>query len=159
MPEFPSRMFYWSAMGNPSGSIYITTDIAPQNEMTSHILLVDDNAIQAATRRMILEKAGYAVTVAHHGQRALDLLSVPHASASFGMLITDHLMPEMSGPELVAEVRARKIDLPVVVLSGLAEAEASYEGMNVLFRLKPYPPESLIALVRQILGPPMARTA
>jgi CheY-like chemotaxis protein len=146
-------------MGNPAGNPYISMENTQHTEMTSHILLVDDNAIQATTRRMILEKAGYAVTMASNGQRALDLLAAPSASTCFGMILTDHLMPEMNGPELVTELRERKIKLPVVVLSGLPEAEGAYTGLDAIFRLKPFPPESLIALTREILGPPMARTA
>ncbi len=74
------------------------------------------------------------------------------------MLITDHLMPEMSGPELVRHVRAAS-RMPILVLSGLPEAEADYEGMDVFFRLKPIPPEELIALSKNLLFPPYDQTA
>jgi DNA-binding NtrC family response regulator len=124
--------------------------------MTLGILLVDDNPIQAATRRIILEKAGFHVTVAHNGRKAMELFASP---APFGMVISDHLMPEMGGPELVKELRDRQCALPILVLSGLPDAEEAYEGMDVLFRLKPLPPAELIALVRDTLCPPMSRTA
>jgi CheY-like chemotaxis protein len=124
--------------------------------MTPRILLVDDNPIQAATRRIILEKAGFQVTVAENGRKALDLLMAP---SPFGLIITDHLMPEMNGPDLVREVRNRYMCIPIVVLSGLPDAEAAYEGLDVLFRLKPFPPEDLISITREILRPPLSRTA
>jgi hypothetical protein len=49
--------------------------------------------------------------------------------------------------------------LPIVVLSGFADAESSYEGLNVVFRLKPFDPASLIQLVRDLLGDSMRRSA
>lgn len=125
-------------------------------QMTLGILLVDDNPIQAATRRIILEKAGFQVTVAGNGRKGLELFASPF---SFAMVITDHLMPEMSGPEMVKELRGRRCNLPILVLSGLPDAEECYGGMDVLFRLKPLPPEELIAVVRETLCPPMSRTA
>jgi FixJ family two-component response regulator len=68
-------------------------------------------------------------------------------------------MPVMSGPEFVAEVRRRGFTLPVIVLSGLPDAEAAYEGLNVVFRLKPFNPDSLIQLVQDLLGGCMRRSA
>jgi DNA-binding NtrC family response regulator len=124
--------------------------------MTFSILLVDDNPIQATTRRIILERTGFHVTVAENGRKAMELFASPNP---FAMVISDHLMPEMSGPELVKELRDRQCVLPILVLSGLPDAEEAYEGMDVLFRLKPLPPEELIALVRDTLCPPMSRTA
>jgi DNA-binding NtrC family response regulator len=124
--------------------------------MTFSILLVDDNPIQATTRRIILERTGFHVTVADNGRKAMELFASPNP---FAMVISDHLMPEMSGPELVKELRDRQCVLPILVLSGLPDAEEAYEGMDVLFRLKPLPPEELIALVRDTLCPPMSRTA
>ena len=125
--------------------------------MTSRILLVDDNHIQSATRRAILEVSGREVCIALEGKQALELLNNPENA--IGLIVTDHLMPVMSGPEFVAEVRRRGFTLPVVVLSGLPDAESAYEGLNVVFRLKPCDPESLIRLVQELLGECMRRSA
>jgi DNA-binding response OmpR family regulator len=65
----------------------------------------------------------------------------------------------MNGPEFVARLRARFPDLPVVVLSGLAEAEDEYSDLDVIFRVKPFPPDELLALVRSFLTQPIGRTA
>ena len=48
---------------------------------------------------------------------------------------------------------------PVVVLSGLAEAEDEYGDLDVIFRVKPFPPDELLALVRSLLAQPIGRTA
>ncbi len=127
--------------------------------MSSRILLVDDNHIQSATRRAILEVSGREVCVASEGRQALELLNEMESSNPIGLIITDHLMPVMSGPEFVTEVRRRGFSLPVIVLSGLADAESAYEGLNVVFRLKPCDPDSLIRLVQDLLGECMRRSA
>ena len=127
--------------------------------MTSRILLVDDNHLQSATRRAILEGAGRDVTIATQGQQALELLNDAASSPAVGLIITDHLMPVMSGPEFVTEVRQRGYTLPIVVLSGLPDAETAYDGLNVVFRLKPCDPDSLILLVQDLLGECMRRSA
>ncbi len=120
------------------------------------ILIVDDNPIQAVTRRMILERSHFHVIIAESGKVALERMN---AGDDFGMVITDHFMPEMSGPVLVRHLRQRSPDLPILVLSGLAEAEAEYEGMDVVFRTKPIRPEELIDLTRSLLFPPLHQTA
>jgi CheY-like chemotaxis protein len=127
--------------------------------MSVRILLVDDNHIQSATRRAILEGSGREVCIATQGQQALELLSEPESSPPIGLVITDHLMPVMSGAEFVAELRRRGYTLPVIVLSGLHDAEAAYQGLDVVFRLKPFDPDSLIRLVQDLLGECMRRSA
>jgi CheY-like chemotaxis protein len=123
------------------------------------ILLVDDNAVQAMTRRIILERTGHAIKMVSSGPEALACLAHQDPLATIGLVITDHLMPQMNGPELVRELRERHIGLPVVVLSGLPDAEPEYAGLNVQFRLKPFPPEALIELVHEIFQDPLTRTA
>lgn len=123
------------------------------------VLLVDDNAIQIATRKAILEHAGVGVFVASDGPAALKLLSNSPCMDSIGLVFTDHLMPGMNGPELVREIRQRGLDVPVVVLSGLPDAEAAYQDLGITFRTKPFPPDSLIGLTRELLGHRMRRSA
>jgi CheY-like chemotaxis protein len=120
------------------------------------ILIVDDNAIQAVTRRLILEKAHLPVVLADGGAAALAKFG---SGDQFGMVITDHCMPEMGGPELVKKLRELSTTLPIVVLSGLPEAESQYEGMDICFRLKPIQPQELIELSLSLLFPPYCQTA
>jgi CheY-like chemotaxis protein len=127
--------------------------------MTSRILLVDDNTIQAATRKAILERAGMQVVLANSAHEALDLLEEADLFRSIGLVITDHFMPGMNGPEFVIILRALLPTLPVLVLSGLSDAEAQYDASDILFRIKPFPPDQLISLARSLLSEPMSRTA
>jgi CheY-like chemotaxis protein len=116
------------------------------------ILLIDDNAIQAATRQTILRRAGYFVLAALNPQRALEQLRDKTLGEEIGLVITDHIMPIMNGCEFVKHLRQVAPTLPVLVISGMAQAECEYDGMNVHFRVKPLPPPELLELVKTILG-------
>jgi CheY-like chemotaxis protein len=120
--------------------------------MTDTLLLIDDNAVQAATRQTILKRAGYFVIAALNPSRALEQFKAGEFLNDIRLVITDHFMPGMSGAEFVRELRKTRPELPVLVISGMEEAEAEYEGMNVLFRLKPVLPENLLASVQSLLG-------
>jgi CheY-like chemotaxis protein len=128
-------------------------------KMTAEILLVDDNAIQATTRRAILERAGRSVVVASGAAQALQMLEDEDLLHSLGMIITDHLMPGLNGPQFIEKLRQQMPKIPVLVLSGLADAEVEYEGMHVVFRVKPFPPDMLISLTSAILDEPIGRSA
>ncbi len=115
------------------------------------ILLIDDNAVQAATRQTILKRAGYFVIAVLNPMRALDQFQANDFPAEIKLVITDHLMPGMTGAEFVRELRKSHKELPVLVISGLEEAEEQYAGMDVLFRLKPLLPENLLTCVHTLV--------
>lgn len=121
--------------------------------MTAAILLLDDNAVQAATRQTILRRAGYFVIAALNPLRALEQFQNREFPVEIGLVITDHLMPDMNGVNFVQALRRTHPALPVMVISGLEEAEGEYAGMNVAFRLKPVMPEHLLSSVHGLLQP------
>ncbi|HEX4038170.1 MAG TPA: response regulator [Acidobacteriaceae bacterium] len=127
--------------------------------MTADILLVDDNSIQAVTRKAILMRSSHSVAMASNGQQALAMIEESGSTRPVRLVVTDHLMPGMNGPEFVTRLRSRYPRLPVLVLSGMGDAEDEYRDLDVLFRVKPFPPDQLIALVRSLLDEPMSRTA
>ena len=122
----------------------------PQNATT--VLLIDDNAIQATTRQAILQ-AGRVLR--HRGAesraRALEQFQHDEFPAAIGAVITDHVMPGMNGAEFVRELRKTHPELPVMVISGMEDAEAEYAGMNVRFLLKPLMPDLLLSNLRELL--------
>ena len=120
--------------------------------MTANLLLIDDNAVQAATRQTILRRAGYFVIAALNPGRALEQLRDQEFPAPIQLVITDHLMPGMSGAEFVRRLRRTHPTMPVLVISGLAEAEQEYPGLNVTFRMKPLLPEHLLETVRGLVN-------
>jgi len=115
------------------------------------ILLIDDNAVQAATRQTILKRAGYYVIAVLNPARALEQFRSDEFPARIRLVITDHLMPGMNGSEFVRALRQTHSELPVLVISGLEEAEDEYAGLNVRFRLKPLLPDNLLDSVHQLV--------
>jgi CheY-like chemotaxis protein len=115
--------------------------------MAATILLIDDNAVQAATRQAILKRSGYFVIPVLNPQRALQQFRENDFPANIDLVITDHIMPEMNGSEFVRQLRDMYPLMPVLVISGMEEAEEKYAGMNVMFRLKPLLPDNLLASV------------
>ena len=120
--------------------------------MPATILLIDDNAVQAATRQTILKRAGYFVIAVLSPERALDQFRNNEFPSRIDLIITDHIMPGMNGTEFVRHVREFETQVPVLVISGLAEAEEEYVGLNVQFRLKPLLPENLLSAVHKMTG-------
>jgi len=115
----------------------------------SDVLLIDDNPLQLKVREAVLRNAGFCVSVATTADSALSLLRT--LADRIGVVVTDHVMPDCSGSELVRTIRAENDWLPIIVLSGLPEAFGEYEGLDVVFRAKPFPPTELIELVRNSL--------
>ncbi len=119
--------------------------------MTPAVLLIDDNAIQAATRQTILKRSGYFVIAALNPARALEQFQKNEFPEEIGLVITDHIMPGMSGAQFVTELRKLHPAMPVLVISGLEEAEDEYVGLNVIFKVKPVLPDILLQTVHDLL--------
>ncbi len=83
-------------------------------------LLVDDEDIVRESTGDMLEEFGYEVRQANSGEAALKLVA---QGLSPTLLITDHLMPGMTGVDLARTLRENMPDLPVLIVSGYAEAE------------------------------------
>jgi DNA-binding response OmpR family regulator len=115
------------------------------------VLLVDDDLVQVKIREAVLRKAGFEVESVNTAGDALDRVQASTRSGELGLVITDHLMPRSSGADLVREIRVINPQVPVMVVTGLSEAEPEYEGLNVTFRQKPLAPDELIALVGKAL--------
>ncbi len=122
------------------------------SRMTANILLIDDNAVQAATRQTILRRAGYFVIAALNPARALEQIQGGDFAEEIRLVITDHLMPGMSGADFVQVLRKTHPTLPVLVISGLEEAEQEYADLDVTFRMKPLLPDNLLETVKQLIG-------
>jgi len=116
------------------------------------VLLLDDNIAQLTVRELVLRKGEIESHVATNAQSALALLRSEAGRAKIGVVITDHLMPDIDGVEFVRQLRTFNPDIPVIVISGLPDADAEYADLNVIFRVKPCDPEDLIALVRSALS-------
>jgi DNA-binding response OmpR family regulator len=115
------------------------------------VLLIDDNPIQLRAREAVLRNTGFETHIATTQESAFALLR-SKVGDSLGTIITDHIMPGSSGADFVRSLRSAKPNVPVIVITGMAEAEDEYRGLDVTFRQKPCPPEELIALVRSAIA-------
>jgi two-component system, cell cycle sensor histidine kinase and response regulator CckA len=125
---------------------------APPPSGTETVLLVEDETVVRDTAARILERHGYRVLTARHGDDAL-LLWRAHAP-EIELLVTDLRMPERGGQSLLGALRAERPSLPAVVMSGYASGRTPGErellGREV-FLAKPFTLESLLLQVRAAL--------
>jgi CheY-like chemotaxis protein len=84
------------------------------------ILCVDDEENQLAVRKLVLESKGYAVLTAPSGQQALAIL----AQHPVDLVLSDHLMPGLTGAELARQIKVQKPELPVILISAVNEIPA-----------------------------------
>src|SRR5262249_21978009 len=82
------------------------------------ILFVEDEPSLRAVNERILSGGGYRVLVAEDGRAALDVAAL---GEPIDLLVTDVMMPHLSGPQLAEKLRETRPDLPVIYLSGYAE--------------------------------------
>jgi two-component system cell cycle sensor histidine kinase/response regulator CckA len=114
------------------------------------ILLVEDDARLQALLSTVLRKCGYEVTIAANGSEAL--AAVHGRAGRFGLVVSDVMMPGMSGLELARHLRAEGQSVPILLLSGYGEADlASVAGLAVSFAEKPVSPAALARRVRELL--------
>ena len=114
------------------------------------ILIVEDSPTQAAQLRAILEDADLDVVHAPDAESALGQL----ARTSVDLVISDIVMPGMSGYELCGAIKATHRALPVMLLSTLNEPMDIIRGLECgadNFLTKPYKAEQLLARVQTIL--------
>jgi len=118
---------------------------------TERVLVVDDEPAVLDVTRRSLERFGYTVRAVADADSAARVLAggwVPD------ILVTDVIMPEVSGPELVARLRPTWPDLPVLFISGFTGEELSSRGdlaAGEAFLAKPYTPVELGHRVRLLL--------
>jgi CheY-like chemotaxis protein len=117
---------------------------AASGKATEMILVVEDQAATARITRILLESWGYRVLEANSGAKALEIFE-KHGNA-IALLLTDVIMPEMSGLQLAQILRGRKPGLRVVFMSGSSEDEVEQWGAT--FLAKPFTPATLARMVR-----------
>jgi two-component system, cell cycle sensor histidine kinase and response regulator CckA len=116
-----------------------------------HLLLVEDEPGVRAIARQVLHRCGYHVTVASDGAEAL--LKYHRHAVPFDLVITDVVMPGMSGSELVSRLRAERPDLRVLYTSGYTEDAVVHHGVaaGAHFIAKPFTPSGLARKVHEVL--------
>jgi CheY-like chemotaxis protein len=116
------------------------------------ILLVEDEAPARYALARILRNQGHEVMEAADGQEALTLLE----QYNFDLVITDVAMPKVTGFALVAQMRVKWPEIPILLLTAYLSPDASRAllGGNVEFLPKPVDHNELIARVERLATSP-----
>ena len=143
---------YWpSETSKTSESVYRTrkSDLALGSE---HILIAEDDE---GVRHLVcdaLTSLGYKVYQAANGMAALNMIR--KAKKKFDLLITDVIMPEMGGRELVEKLKSAVKDLKILYTSGYTDSHIVHQGVldsGINFIQKPYSIQVLAHKIREVL--------
>ncbi len=118
----------------------------------ARVLVVDDSQGARAVIAGSLASSGFSTSVAESAFEAMEVLKEEHVDA----LVVDFSMPAQDGVELVRKVRQTGIQIPIVMLSGVAKAEdqqrAIEAGVNAFFEKADFREGALAAQLRELLG-------
>ena len=115
------------------------------------ILLVEDDAATREVTRRVLTRGGYVVVEATNGVEGLEVLE---SGTKVDLVLTDLMMPRMSGPELFERVASHHPGLPVLLMSGYADVDvngASNLDRSRQFLEKPFTASALLTFVANAL--------
>jgi two-component system cell cycle sensor histidine kinase/response regulator CckA len=139
-----------------SHSVGTTNDRVENDEAmaigTETVLIVEDEAAVRLLARAILEKAGYRVFDAPDPQQAEDLFE--RNVDLFDLVVSDVVMPGLSGPKLFERLARQRPDLKVLFMSGYTDAAISSQGLiqpGVAYLQKPFTARALQRSARDAL--------
>ncbi len=116
------------------------------------ILFVDDDPGVAAMGERLLEKIGYSVEISTQSPEALEAFyNAPHR---FDLVISDYIMPDMTGLQLARKIKEIRADIPIIICTGFNESvnKSNFKSLGIDgFFLKPIVITQLAQLVRKLL--------
>jgi PAS domain S-box-containing protein len=134
-----------------AGSASPAMDQGQAMESVGSLLVVDDEPAIRSVAHRVLTTAGYQVVMASNGDEAVRLLRDP--DLSLDMVLTDIVMPGMTGAAFTAQVRALRPGLPILFMSGYDRPDIAAGGIDPFAPIisKPFSRPALLAKVSQIL--------
>ena len=117
------------------------------------ILLVDDEEAVLASVKALLDRLGYVVTGVNDARKAWDIFRAE--PDGFELVITDYVMPRMTGMQLAEKILSLRRDLPIILATGYSEevTEEEVKGLGIReFLLKPSTTQALAQIVRRVLN-------
>jgi two-component system cell cycle sensor histidine kinase/response regulator CckA len=135
----------------PADKKFVKTEGLPTDDLngTQTVLMVDDEDLVLTMGQTVLEAYGYRVLTANSGQKALDLLA--QTDTPVDLLITDLVMPAMSGRELVEQVHRVSPETRIICSSGYVRPTAQEEE-DASYLQKPFTSQELLLKVKQTLA-------
>ena len=94
--------------------------------MGAKVLIVEDDSFSRNLLVRLLSKEDYQVTIAHDGKEALELLE----KNRFQAVLTDWMMPNLDGIELIRKIRSLKTDTAILMITALASREAKERALD-----------------------------
>jgi CheY-like chemotaxis protein len=140
-------------LANPAdvAMVRMATPISTRRIGTETVLVVEDaDGLRELTSRL-LEREGYAVLVAANASQALELLE---QNATIDVLLTDVVMPGVSGPELAKRLVEQRPDLKVIYMTGYTDDAIVQHGVlnpGISLLHKPFTSKALSAKIREAL--------
>jgi CheY-like chemotaxis protein len=127
----------------------VYTDIPGGNE---RLLIIDDEHVIAEMIRLLFQKLGYFIRTAPGGPEALEIFK--NSPDEFDLIITDQVMPGMTGLELTEEIKKIRQDIPVILCTGYSDIADPVKAKEIgvaEFLSKPVMTEDLAASIRRVL--------
>ena len=127
-------------------------NLIPISANKETILLVEDENVVRNLTKEILELSGYDVLTASNGQEALAIAQTE--GERIRLLLTDVVMPGLSGPELALELRDARPELKVLFISGYTDRDlwsGRLKKKGSAFMAKPFKPAELVSRIRRLL--------
>jgi len=112
--------------------------------MASRILIVDDDDDFRGLLSDVFSQAGYDVTSVNNPHSAIEVFS----KHEFDAVVTDHNMPEMTGEDLIKEIRSGEPDIPIILVSGYLNQDLIQNLKNVNTEIF-HKPLNVISLLRK----------
>jgi signal transduction histidine kinase len=129
----------WLPVSDGAAEAFVHRERAKAATAPATILLVDDDALIAASTAALLEDLGHRVIEAHSGKEALDIM---REGLNPDLVITDHAMPGMTGIDLAVRLRVHDPELPILLATGYAELQGDLP-IELPRLAKPYTQEQL----------------
>jgi two-component system, cell cycle sensor histidine kinase and response regulator CckA len=152
---------YFPQADEPLSPPALTAKGSPLSRGTETVLLVEDEPSVRHLACNILELQGYTVLRANNGQEGLRITR-QNKGGLIRLVITDVVMPQMSGTVMAEWLRATYPDLKILFTSGYTEEAIGQHGVlepGVAFLPKPYTPASLTLKVRELIDGEDGETA
>ncbi len=114
------------------------------------ILVIEDDELIARTLTLILASQNYAVEVAANGQLGWELIE----TFNYDLVMLDVMLPQLDGISLCRQIRARGLQMPILLLTGRDSGHDKAVGLDAGaddYVVKPFDPEELVARVRALL--------
>ncbi len=115
------------------------------------VLIVDDEKNYPHILSAVLEEEGFEALTAHSGHEALEILG----DADVDLVLTDMKMPAMGGMELLERIKAKELDIPVIMMTAHGTVDKAVEAMQkgaYTYILKPFDNERLVIYVNKAIA-------